>query len=113
MGFFLKDGGYYFTLNQKMDLTIKGDIYTQGSWNAKSILRYKNRYKYNGNINLSYGNMKNSYIGLADYSQKKDFHIKWSHKQDQKANPALNFSANIEAEAAHFTETIHIMPMII
>ena len=68
----------------------------------KSILRYKNRYKYNGNINLSYGNMKNSYIGLADYSQKKDFHIKWSHKQDQKANPALNFSANIEAGSSTF-----------
>ena len=46
--------------------------------------------------------MKNSYIGLADYSQKKDFHIKWSHKQDQKANPALNFSANIEAGSSTF-----------
>ena len=102
MGFFLKDGGYYFTLSQKMDLTLKGDIYTQGSWNTKSILRYKSRYKYNGNINLSYGNMKNSYIGLADYSQKKDFHIKWSHKQDRKANPALNFSANIEAASSTF-----------
>ena len=102
MGFFLKDGGYYFTLSDKIDLSLKSDIYTQGSWNLKSLLRYKNRYKYNGNFNLSYGNMKNSYIGFPDYSEKKDFHVKWSHKQDQKANPSLTFSANVEAGSSTY-----------
>ncbi len=102
MGFFLKDGGYYLTLNDKMDLSIKSDIYTQGSWNLKSLLRYSNRYKYNGSFNLSYGNIKNSYKGFPDYSEKKDFHIKWSHKQDQKANPSLTFSANVEAGSSTY-----------
>ena len=102
MGFFLKDGGYYLTLSEKMDLSLKSDIYTQGSWNVKSHLRYNNRYKYNGNFNLSYGNMKNSYVGFPDYSEKKDFNIKWSHKQDQKANPSLTFSANVEAGSSTY-----------
>ena len=102
MGFFLKDGGYYLTLSEKMDLSLKSDIYTQGSWNLKSLLRYNNRYKYNGNFNLSYGNMKNSYVGFPDYSEKKDFNIKWSHKQDQKANPSLTFSANVEAGSSTY-----------
>ena len=102
MGFFLKDGGYYLTLSEKMDLSLKSDIYTQGSWNLKSLLRYNNRYKYNGNLNLSYGNMKNSYVGFPDYSEKKDFNIKWSHKQDQKANPSLTFSANVEAGSSTY-----------
>lgn len=102
MGFFLKDGGYYFTLNKKIDLTLKSDVYTQGSWNIKSNLRYKNRYKYNGNLNLSYGNMKNSYVGFPDYSEKKDFHIKWSHRQDAKANPSINFTANVDAGSSTY-----------
>ena len=102
MGFFLKEGGYYFTLNDKMDLSLKSDIYSQGSWNIKSLLRYKKRYKYNGNLKLSYGNMKNSYFGFPDYSEKKDFHIKWSHQQDKKANPSLNFSANVEAGSSTY-----------
>jgi len=102
MGFFLKDGGYYFTLNKKMDLSLKSDVYTQGSWNLKSLFRYRNRYKYSGNFNLSYGNMKNSYIGFPNYSEKKDFHIKWSHKQDAKANPSLTFSANVEAGSSTY-----------
>ena len=102
MGFFLKDGGYYLTLSEKIDLSLKSDIYTQGSWNLKSLLRYNNRYKYSGNLNLSYGNMKNSYLGFPDYSEKKDFNIKWSHKQDQKANPSLTFSANVEAGSSTY-----------
>ena len=102
MGFFLKDGGYYLTVSEKMDLSLKSDIYTQGSWNLKSLLRYNNRYKYSGNLNLSYGNMKNSYVGFPDYSEKKDFNIKWSHKQDQKANPSLTFSANVEAGSSTY-----------
>ena len=102
MGFFLKDGGYYLTLSDKMDLSLKSDFYTQGSWNLRSLLRYNTRYKYNGSLKLSYGNMKNSYIRFPDYSEKRDFHIKWSHKQDQKANPSLTFSANVEAGSSTY-----------
>lgn len=102
LGFFLKGGGYYFTLSDKMDLSLKSDIYTKGSWNLKSQFRYKNRYKYNGNLNLSYGNILNSVKGFPDYSVKKDFNIKWRHQQDPKANPSLNFSANVEAGSSTY-----------
>ena len=102
LGFFLKDGGYYFTLNNYMDLSIKGDIYTKGSASIKSNLRYKKRYKYNGNINLSYANIINSEKGFPDYSVKKDFFIRWNHQQDPKSNPLINFSANVNAGTSTF-----------
>jgi len=102
LGFFLKDGGYYFVLNKQMDLLVKGDIYTKGSWATRSLLRYKKRYKYNGNLNLSYGRMINSEKDLPNYSLKKDFFIKWTHKQDPKANPSLLFSANVNAGSSTY-----------
>ena len=102
LGFFLKDGGYYFVLNKQMDLSVKGDIYTKGSWATRSLLRYKKRYKYNGNLNLSYGRMINSEKDLPNYSLKKDFFIKWTHKQDPKANPSLLFSANVNAGSSTY-----------
>ena len=74
--------------------TPKADIYTKGSWGSKSNLRYKKRYKYNGNLNVSYANIRNSEKGFPDYSLKKDFFIRWNHRQDPKTNPLLNFSAN-------------------
>ena len=97
LGFFLKDGGYYLALNKKMDLTIRGDVYTKGSWAARSLFRYQKRYKYNGNLNLNYGRMINSEKDMPDYSIKKDFFIRWTHKQDPKSNPSMQFSANVNA----------------
>ena len=102
MGFFLKEGGYYFTLSDKADLSIKGDIYSKGSWGLKSLFRYKQRYKYSGNFDLSYGNIINSEKGFPDYSVKKDFFVRWNHKQDAKANPTLQFSANINAGSSTY-----------
>lgn len=102
LGFFLKDGGYYFTINKQMDLAIRGDIYTKGSWATRSLLRYKKRYKYNGNFNLSYGRMINSEIDMPDYSIKKDFFIRWNHKQDPKSNPSMLFSANVNAGSSTY-----------
>ena len=102
LGFFLKDGGYYVVFNKKSDLALRSDIYSKGSWALKSQYRYKNRYKYNGNINLNYGNTINSEKGFPDYSNKKDFFIKWMHKQDPKTNPTLRFSSNINAGSSTF-----------
>lgn len=36
-GFFLTDGGYYFGISDKVDLAVRGDIYSKGSWGAKVI----------------------------------------------------------------------------
>ena len=102
MGFFLKDGGYYFTLTEKVDLSLKSNIHTKGSWSVKSQLRYKNRYRYNGNLNLNFGKNFNSEKGFPNYSEKKDFNIQWRHQQDPKAKPSLTFSANVEAGSSSY-----------
>ena len=102
LGFFLKEGGYYFAISKKFDLSLKSNIYTKGNWNIKSQLRYRNRYRYNGNLNLSFGKIFSSEKGFPDYSEKKDFNIKWRHQQDTKANPSLQFSANLEAGSSSY-----------
>ena len=102
LGFFLKEGGYYFTISDKIDLSLKGDIYSKGSWGLKSLMRYKKRYKFSGNLNLSYGNIVNSEKGFSDYSLKKDFFVRWSHKQDPKSTPSLLFSANVNAGSSTY-----------
>lgn len=101
-GFFLKNGGYYFSLNNKSDLSFRSDIYTNGSWAMRSNLRYKKRYRYNGNLNISYSNIINSEKGFPDYSIKKDFFLKWRHNQDPKSNPSLQFSSNVNAGSSTF-----------
>ena len=42
-GFYLRDGGYYFAINDKMDLKLIGEIYTKGSWGLSAASNYRKR----------------------------------------------------------------------
>ena len=93
-GFSLRDGGYYFAFNDYVDLALRGEIYTKGSWGINALSYYRKRYKYSGNLNLAYLVTILGDKGEPDYSKSSDFRLSWSHSQDTKANPFRTLSAN-------------------
>ncbi len=94
-GFYLRDGGYYFAINDKMDLKLIGEIYTKGSWGLSAASNYRKRYKYSGSFYASYQNTINGEKNMPDYSKTTSFKIQWSHRQDSKANPYSQLSASV------------------
>ncbi len=94
-GFYLERGGYYWAINDYLDLTLTGDIYTRGSWRISPEMRYIKRYKYSGNLNLGYARNVLGELGDANFSDRRDFSIQWSHRQDPKARPKSTFSSNV------------------
>ena len=94
-GFYLRDGGYYFAISDKMDLKVLGEIFTKGSWGLSAASNYNKRYKFSGSFNASYLVTKTGEKNMPDYSVSKDFRIQWSHRQDAKANPNSSFSASV------------------
>ncbi len=103
-GFGLTDGGYYWAANDYFDFTIKGDIFTNGSWAVRTGTNYKVRYKYSGRFNLQYINNIYSEKDLPDYRKTKDMAITWSHRQDAKANPYQTFSASVNYSTSSFDQ---------
>ena len=101
-GFYLRDGGYYFAISDLMDLRLTGEIFTKGSWGANATSRYRKRYKYSGNVNLSYMVTKTGEKNMPDYSVSKNFKVVWSHRQDAKANPNQNFSASVNYATSNY-----------
>ena len=101
-GFYLRDGGYYFAISDKMDLKLLGEIYTKGSWGLKATSNYKKRYKYNGTFFVSYLSSVNGEKNTRDYSKTTEFKVQWSHKQDSKANPFSNFGASVNFATSGF-----------
>ncbi|GAB4144142.1 MAG: putative LPS assembly protein LptD [Bacteroidia bacterium] len=97
LGFFLKDGGYYWGINDKIDMAVRGDIYSKGSWGAKMFTNYRVRYKYSGNLALRYSQIQTGDRELPTRVKRNDFFINWTHLQDQKSNPSVRFSANVNA----------------
>ena len=53
-GFNLRDGGYYFAINDNIDLAVTGEIYTKGSWGINARSSYRKRYKYSGGFDVGY-----------------------------------------------------------
>jgi len=94
-GFYLKDGGYYFALSDYFDLKVLGEVFTKGSWGMSAESKYKKRYKYSGNLYASSLTTKLGDKGLPDYSVTKNYKLRWTHRQDAKANPYQNFSASV------------------
>lgn len=94
-GFYLRDGGYYFAISDKMDLKLIGEIYTKGSWGVTASSNYRKRYKYSGSFLFSYQNSLTGEKNMPDYSKTESFKIQWSHRQDAKANPFSTLSASV------------------
>ena len=102
-GFFLKNGGFYWPINDYMDLKVTGDIYSRGTWGLQLGTNYKKRYKFGGTINGRY------YQNITDPneinpSKSTDVSVQWSHRQDPKANPNSNFSASVNYSTRSFDQ---------
>lgn len=94
-GFYLNNGGYYFAISDYVDLAVRGEIYTKGSWGLSGHSSYVKRYKYRGTFDISYLTTIYGDKGSPDYQKQKNFQVVWSHSQDAKANPNMNFSASV------------------
>jgi hypothetical protein len=96
-GFYLEDGGYYFGIKDYADIAIRGDIYSRGSWALKLGSNYKKRYKYDGNLNLSYAFNRIGEPETPEFETSRDMFVVWKHNQDPKAHPKHRFNADVRA----------------
>lgn len=94
-GFYLREGGYYFAINDYVDAKVLGDIYTKGSWALSAQSTYRKRYKFNGNLYVSYQHTQTGEKNMPDFTVSKSFKVTWTHRQDPKANPTQSFSASV------------------
>ncbi|WP_239990788.1 putative LPS assembly protein LptD [Marixanthomonas ophiurae] len=107
-GFFLQNGGYYFAVNDYVDLTFLGDYYTNGSYGLRGESSYALRYKFRGNVSIRYENLINGERGFPDFSQSSVYNIRWNHTQDQKASPSSRFSASVNlGSSRYFQQSIN------
>ena len=101
-GFFLQNGGYYLPFSEYADLTLTGDLYTNGSYGFRGQSVYVKRYKFRGNVNFRFENQITSQKGFDDFSRGTIFNLQISHNQDAKANPNSRFSASVNIGSSQY-----------
>ncbi len=108
LGYYFLNGGYYLPINDHVDLQLTGDIYSRGSWALRSNVRYKSRYHYSGQLELSRTTILNSDPEYPDYSRQNNFFIRWNHLMDAKASLTDRFTASVNAGSSqNFTTQLN------
>ncbi|MCR4664941.1 MAG: LPS-assembly protein LptD [Paludibacteraceae bacterium] len=104
-GLYLRGLGYYFAINDYIDLEVTGDIYTKGTWAVYAASNYVKRYRFRGNIQFNYRSDKTSERGMPDYTESTNMRLVWSHQQDAKANPFNSFSASVNFSTSGYNRS--------
>ncbi|MGB3591987.1 MAG: putative LPS assembly protein LptD [Nonlabens sp.] len=101
-GYALQNGGYYFAINDYIDLTVLGDYFTNGSYGIRLESSYRKRYKFAGSFRFLFENQLLSERGFSDFSERTQYNINWQHSQDAKSNPNSRFSASVNLGSSQF-----------
>ncbi len=102
-GFYMRDGGYYFAFSDYVDLALRGELYTKGSWGVSARSNYVKRYKFRGSFDISFITTITGDKGMPDYAKQNNFQVIWNHTMDPKANPNMNFSASVNFTTSGYT----------
>jgi len=89
-GFFIKDWGWYFALNEFTDLALRGGIWSQGSFEVRPRFRYRKRHRYNGDLQVT---LQRERIGEEEdpnFQNRLEGQIRWSHSQTLSPTASLN-----------------------
>ena len=104
-GFFLRDGGYYLTFSDYMDLRLTGDIYSKGGHGLQANMNYRKRYSYSGSFNFSYN--KSIIDNIEDPVETNDFWVRWSHRPETRGNSS--FGASVSAGTSTYNSNNNLV----
>ncbi|MFN7115935.1 MAG: putative LPS assembly protein LptD [Saprospiraceae bacterium] len=102
-GFGLRDIGWYFPLGQNFNLTLTSNVYLKGRWGVSANSQYRKRYKYSGNLQISFEQFRNE-DNEGNIQRPRSFLFTWSHRQDAAAHPSNNFGGTINFQTNGFRQ---------
>lgn len=91
-GFGLQDLGYYVPINDNLQMSFYGSIFSSGSWGAKTNVNYAKKYKFRGDLLLDFNQFRS---GFPENATSNKFQVTWAHNKDQKSNPYWGFNSRV------------------
>ncbi len=91
-GFGLQNLGYYIPINDNLQTSIYGNLYSRGSWGLRNDLDYAKKYGFSGKISLGFQQFRS---GFPSNQNNNKVSVNWSHRKEVKSNPYWDFSSNV------------------
>lgn len=91
-GFGFQNLGYYIPINDRMQTSVYGNLYSRGSWGLRDVFEYAKRYGFRGTLDVGFQQFKS---GFPENSNANKLSVTWVHRKEPKSNPYWNFSSNV------------------
>ena len=111
-GTYFSGFGYFWAINDYIDLNLTADYYTRGSYKFDSRFRYTKKYNYSGNIEASYGDFIQGEQGDPTRTESLEWRLRWNHNQNITPTSTLNAKvefisgSNINRDITDFNEVL-------
>lgn len=92
--------GYFWAINDYMDVNLTGDYFFRGGYGLDSRFRYVKRYQYSGNIDASYSNVKVGESADETYENSQDYRLSLRH--NQRFTPSSQLNADLTFQTGSY-----------
>ena len=106
-GYFFRGLGYYFPVNDYLDVQVTTDFYFRGLFGVALRTNYNRRYRYRGSLGVDYRVIPSGEPETPSFQSQRDFKVVWSYIQDPKARPGSNFSANVNFNTSDYNKNFN------
>ena len=91
-GFGFRDLGYYIPINDRLQTTFYGTLYSRGSWGIRNQTDYAKRYKYAGKFELGFQQLKSDFPNNINNNKLT---LTWNHTKNPKSSPYWKFTSRV------------------
>lgn len=103
-GFYLRNWGYYWAINDYLDLQVRAGLWTRGSYQIYPTFRYNRRDYYNGQLGFDYLRERSGERDDPDVRILNKASLRWNHSQT--INPTSRISANVNLTSSAYLRTV-------
>ena len=104
LGFYLKNLGWYWAINDYMDFQLSGSIWSSGSYEANPRYRYAKRYAFNGSLDVSYARFRRGESQDPGFGIEQATSIGWTHAQE--FGPTAKLSGDVDLSSRGYLRAV-------
>lgn len=97
--------GYHWAINDYVHAEFLSNLYFSGTALFTAEIKYKKKYKYNGNVMFRFNNAVSGTPDISGYKVTKDYNLRWKFAQDAKAHPKSKFRISLDYKSPTFNQT--------
>ncbi len=94
-GFYLRDGGYYWAVNDYVGAAFTGEVYSKGGWGLGSEIDYKKRYRYSGDVSFKFRDVRYNNDDAFNRQSTKDYEFRWKHTPVTRGGKRFTSDVNV------------------